>query len=59
MNDLQKIEIMKEEHARWQRVVEILRELGVEINDHNELNDALIDWADEYHELQKSKEVQE
>lgn len=37
--------IQKDEYFAWLRVVEILRDLGIDINKHDNLNTALKDWA--------------
>ena len=44
----------KDEWDAWQSVVTELRELGVEINDNDALNDFLKMWARTYHKLQQS-----
>ena len=44
----------RDEWEAWQSVVIKLRELGVEINDENALNDCLTQWARAYNKLQES-----
>lgn len=45
----------KMEWEAWQEVVRILRSLGVEINDQNELTEALKNWGHFYHRFKQSQ----
>lgn len=45
--------ITEREWNAWQDIVKELRNLGVEINDQNKLNDLLKHWANEYCLLNK------
>ncbi|MBT9169256.1 MAG: hypothetical protein DDT19_02610 [Syntrophomonadaceae bacterium] len=45
------MEEMRKEHLAWQRVVEELKKLGVDINKHDKLADAIRIWGEKYVEL--------
>lgn len=39
------------EWEAWQKIVALLRDRKIEINDDDELNKALIDWAEKFNKL--------
>jgi len=41
------------EHKNWQKVVQELRRLGIEINDQDDLNNSLREWSVSFVKLTK------
>ncbi|MBT9169450.1 MAG: hypothetical protein DDT19_02810 [Syntrophomonadaceae bacterium] len=46
-----RMEEMQKEYIAWRQVVEELRKLGVDINRHDTLADAIRIWGERYAEL--------
>lgn len=51
-----KMDKKREEWEAWEELVEELRKLGVDINEHDHLNALLLLWARKRHNLYKESE---
>lgn len=47
----------KMEWYAWQALVKELRDLGIDINKHDDLCEAIKTWGHYYHQLQEVKEL--
>lgn len=43
------------EYEAWKSLVAILRNLGIEINDQDELTEAIKNWGHFYHQLKQNQ----